>query len=274
MALVQDNVQGNWPSFIFIRIRRRCLRSVLDRAHALAPREERGGALFRPSKSFHISLSRRFHLRHLHIEPFLNDLALTLGVASKFYVQVGGSKPFVLSNDEETRHFLCLSVADPSSALQQMVSSINNTLKQYRQPQYYDDPIFHVSIAETTQEQQGGEGRGESESAAVSRPSEVGESESESSSDEDEDEEEEEEEEEAANSDQEGKNAGSNVHDLPSSILVTVIRCNIGHRRFRFDLSVPTGAGAITASEVAGAHPNHHYKKIRRTFTEIKAKPL
>jgi len=273
MALVQDNVQGNWPSFIFIRIRRRYLRSVLVRAHALGPREERG-ALFRPSKSFHISLSRRFHLRHLHIEPFLNDLALTLGVASKFYVQVGGSKPFVLSNDEDTRHFLCVSVADPSSALQQMISSINNTLKRYRQPQYYDEPIFHVSIAETTQEQHEGEGprdQSESESAAVLRTSEVGESESESSSNQDEDEDEDEE-----GSDQEGENAGSkfHVHDQPCSILVSVIRCNIGHRRFRFDLSIPTGAGATTASQVGSDRSNHYNKKKRRTFTEIKAKPL
>ena len=54
---------------------------------------------------------------------------------------------FEMNNEQSTRSFVCLPVADREGGLQKLVDASDEVLRQFRQPTYYDKPIFHVSIA-------------------------------------------------------------------------------------------------------------------------------
>lgn len=52
----------------------------------------------------------------------------------------------VLLNDEKTRSFLCWKVR-PNATLRRIVAHVDNLMKSYNQPVYYEPAKFHISIA-------------------------------------------------------------------------------------------------------------------------------
>ena len=214
MALIVGNAEGSWGSYVSLQLQSRLLRHVVGRALAEGPKSCPNGEKFSPNKSLHISLSKQFYLRAHHIDPFVAALGLALGVASRFHIRVGSS-PFVLSNESAERHFLCVPVADLTGALLRLVDSVSDVLAQYRQPRYYEAPIFHVSVAHTGEDLWSNGGCG-------------GDEEGEDDDDEDDDE------------DVEVDEAGAPV----CSLQVSTVWCRIGNRRFRLDLGV-RGAGFV-----------------------------
>jgi len=238
MSSVSGNVEGNWPSHIFLRVSRGSLKYAVGRALSAAPKEA-NGAKFSPAESFHISLSRQFYLRTFHIEPFLSELALALGATRSFQVRVGAG-PFVLSNDTGDNHFVCLPVTDLTGALQRVVNSVSETLVHFRQPKYYDEPIFHVSIADTASAAAGGGAPQPTACKADNAKAEKGAASCSESDDDDDDDD---------DDDVEG--------DPQFNLMCATVYCNIGNRRFRFELS---------SAETTAPSSN----KIRRkAFTEL-----
>ena len=54
----------------------------------------------------------------------------------------------VLVNGEQTRSFWCWKIVPSNNPhLARIVRHVDEVLKSYNQPSYYDDPIFHVSLA-------------------------------------------------------------------------------------------------------------------------------
>jgi len=79
MASALGPSEGNWPSFVYVTVRKgKALSRVLSRAL-------RHGGAFVPlsEQQLHISLSKTFYLRAHHIEPFLQELSLSIGLISR-----------------------------------------------------------------------------------------------------------------------------------------------------------------------------------------------
>jgi hypothetical protein len=55
----------------------------------------------------------------------------------------------LLVNDEKTRSFYGWRVC-PNPSIHRMLRHVDEVLKNYNQPSYYDPPIFHISLASVT----------------------------------------------------------------------------------------------------------------------------
>jgi hypothetical protein len=248
MASSAGPTDGNWPSFVYVTVRKgKALSRVLSQAL-------RHGGAFVPlsEQQLHISLSKTFYLRAHHIEPFLQELALSIGLVSRcvrvcallpltvlaslslshslpafaplarrFQVRAGGGEPIVLANETQSSEYLCVRVADISGGLQHLVKAVDEIMVRFRQPTYFDEPIFHISVAENRIVPPGDAQEAE---VVVSQGQE---------GDEEEDEEEDEDEEEETGDAEEA----SPVCVLP----VYTIGCSIGNRHFRLDLKAKVG---------------------------------
>jgi hypothetical protein len=53
-----------------------------------------------------------------------------------------------VKNDGTDRSFLALHVVDGAAELHELVKAIDYVLERFGRPSYYNNPIFHVSIAE------------------------------------------------------------------------------------------------------------------------------
>ena len=115
--------------------------------------EEGGEEQKRGERGQHLSLSRTVYLRSHHIEPFVADLRTALSWARAFTVRFGGGREEgrgggLLVNDERTRSFLTVPVVEGGEErLIRLVKSVDEVLKRYRQPVYYKEPLFHLSVA-------------------------------------------------------------------------------------------------------------------------------
>ncbi|TYZ62554.1 hypothetical protein PybrP1_009674 [[Pythium] brassicae (nom. inval.)] len=146
------HVEGNWPSHVHViigagdaELRELCGR-VVSRAQqelgtrlALVPMDssELGGV--------HLSLSRPFTLRYEQITPFVLELRAALKWRRRFVLSLAGAT--VLVNDERTRSFLALRVADGEREVLATLKCVDACMKHFALPVYYEDPIPHVSIA-------------------------------------------------------------------------------------------------------------------------------
>lgn len=107
----------------------------------------------RGERGQHLSLSRTVYLRSHHIEPFVTDLRTALSWARAFTVRFGGGRDggrggVLLVNDERTRSFLTVPIVKGGEErLIRLVRSVDEVLKRYRQPVYYKEPLFHLSVA-------------------------------------------------------------------------------------------------------------------------------
>lgn len=97
---------------------------------------------------FHISLSRPFYLQEANLQPFVQALDRRIqesNVLQRFQVEIDCDNPIILTNDEETRSFLVW--RSLANELLEGVRMCDELLSRYQQPQYYEDPEFHVSLA-------------------------------------------------------------------------------------------------------------------------------
>lgn len=93
----------------------------------------------------HLSLSKHFSLQISNLEPFVRHLKKRLEKErpTKLYVNTSGN---ILVNDERTRSFWGWNV-QANTGLRRILSHIDSVLQQYNQPPYYENPIFHISLA-------------------------------------------------------------------------------------------------------------------------------
>mmetsp|Transcript_29124 Transcript_29124/g.29479 ORF Transcript_29124/g.29479 Transcript_29124/m.29479 type:complete len:364 (+) Transcript_29124:139-1230(+) len=139
------HIEGNWPSHIYIpvnstpalnKIFEVCLQHYSEVSPLLIIRE----------KSFHISLSKPFYLRHHHIESFVEKLKLGLTFSSSCLLEIHPEYQ-ILTNETKTRSFLTVPVEDCNGCLKQLISCADTALTSFKQERYYTDPLFHISIA-------------------------------------------------------------------------------------------------------------------------------
>jgi 2'-5' RNA ligase len=95
---------------------------------------------------FHLSLSRYFSLQLTFLDSFVQQLTKRLKEEHSTRLYIHKSSGEVLVNDEKTRSFWGWKI-QPNNILKRLVQHVDDVLKNYNQPPYYDPPIFHVSLA-------------------------------------------------------------------------------------------------------------------------------
>uniref|UniRef100_A0A182SKR8 U6 snRNA phosphodiesterase n=1 Tax=Anopheles maculatus TaxID=74869 RepID=A0A182SKR8_9DIPT len=136
--------RGIWASYVFIdysdsdgwiEMQDEC-KTVLNSATALD---------FIPIDQMHLSLTKTFTIRHHNITPFVENLREQLNGHRRFRLEFSGLDVYV--NEERTRTFLGVRVAEESCGpLNELVTSADECLSEYKLPLFYADRAFHVSI--------------------------------------------------------------------------------------------------------------------------------
>lgn len=139
------HVEGNWPSHVRVTVGAgdADLRGLCDRvisraqqqlganAAALVPLDA-GSDL----SGIHLSLSRPFALRYAQITPFVLELRAALKWRRRFVLSLAGAT--VLVNDERTRSFLALQVADGAHDVRATLQRVDACMKRFALPLYYE----------------------------------------------------------------------------------------------------------------------------------------
>lgn len=142
------HVRGNWAGHVFLQIQggnqwRRQTKKSVERFRQRLQGAGWSGPLV-VSEGLHVSLSRPFFLQLASIENFVKQLKQRLASERQLMLTVTNQER-LLVNEEQTRSFLCWSVAAPS--LLRLIHLVDGVLENYQQPKYYESPQFHVSLA-------------------------------------------------------------------------------------------------------------------------------
>lgn len=138
--------RGHWAGHIMVPVR--CFsrgsihHSVLTFQRQLEEHGYSGSVVEHEER--HLSLSRCFSLQAGNVEPFAQKLTERLSKvrSTRLYIDRRGE---MLVNDEKTRTFWGWKVQS-NSVLRSIVSHVDDILRQYNQPPYYENPAFHISL--------------------------------------------------------------------------------------------------------------------------------
>jgi hypothetical protein len=168
LSLVRSvpHVRGNWAGHVFLPVQlwdstaaQPAIRKSMQQFESLWLKTRQRRQLAPSSTTtmvhddWHISLSRTFYLQLGSIESFVQDLRARVSFEHEFSLWLDMEQPEMLVNDEHTRSFWTLPVrktsttTPPWSTLLRLVQQVNDVLRKFQQPTYYESPIFHVSLA-------------------------------------------------------------------------------------------------------------------------------
>ncbi|KXJ78759.1 hypothetical protein RP20_CCG003025 [Aedes albopictus] len=95
--------------------------------------------------NLHLSLTKTFVLRHHNIAAFVENVRSAVSGTRRFRIAL--SDLAVYTNEENTRTFLAVKVADQSyGPLSSLVATLDTSMKEYKLPTFYQDPSFHISF--------------------------------------------------------------------------------------------------------------------------------
>ncbi|KAJ1980178.1 poly(U)-specific 3'-to-5' RNA exonuclease [Dimargaris cristalligena] len=160
------HVEGNWATHVYIEVQPddNCA-DFIERLVSQAQLQAQGPLVTNslppptnrpdnpsppsPPPSYHISLCRPAFLKVFQIEPFVTHLRRLLQPQmSTFAFDFSFNAIDYLVNDEQTRSFLILEVGLGHADLEHLVRTrVDPVMRAFRQPAYYDEPRFHISVA-------------------------------------------------------------------------------------------------------------------------------
>ncbi|XP_059054114.1 U6 snRNA phosphodiesterase 1 [Achroia grisella] len=137
------HVRGNWSSFVYIQYTED--EDFLKLFKKLQAKVfEIDGSCYK-CDDFHISLSKTVVLQYHLITSFSTTLQKILSDFESFKLSYDSVK--IYCNEENTRTFVALEVDHFSKKyLMHMTDKIDNVLKEYNLPTFYENPSFHMSI--------------------------------------------------------------------------------------------------------------------------------
>lgn len=137
------HVRGNWASFVYIQYtgEENFLNLINKLQTQLSDIDE---PCFK-CDDFHISLSKTIVLQYHLITSFTSSLQTILSNTGSFKLLFDTVK--IYCNEENTRTFIALEVDHSSNKyLLNITDKIDNILKEYKLPTFYENPSFHMSI--------------------------------------------------------------------------------------------------------------------------------
>lgn len=139
--------QGHWAGHVMIPVKLFSPSFIRSSVQQFKRRLERNGysGIVVEHEEIHISLSKHFSLQVSNLESFVKQLKRRLEKEhpTKLFVDTSGN---ILVNDERTRSFWGWSV-QPNDSLRRILAQVDSVLEKYNQPPYYENPIFHISLA-------------------------------------------------------------------------------------------------------------------------------
>ncbi|PSN39436.1 hypothetical protein C0J52_12355 [Blattella germanica] len=99
----------------------------------------------KPSEECHVSLTRTVVLRHHWIDSFIESVRECFRDFPSF--SLGFNTVKVYCNDEKTRTFIGLTVAEGHKSLTASVNILNKCLADFKLPPFYKEASFHMSVA-------------------------------------------------------------------------------------------------------------------------------
>eukprot|EP00752_Nemacystus_decipiens_P003160 g2925.t3 len=99
-----------------------------------------------PAGQQHLSLSKTTVLRAHQIEPFVQGLKEAVRSSRSFVASVVSGYD-VLVNEDKTRSFVCLRVRGGRQMILNLIAKVDPLMRRFKQPEYYEDPVVHVSVA-------------------------------------------------------------------------------------------------------------------------------
>ncbi|KAG6977198.1 hypothetical protein JG688_00000604 [Phytophthora aleatoria] len=154
------HVDGNWPSHVRIDIPvtqelRELARYAIKRAQGivgdavtLVPFEELGlgeASSTGANNGLHLSLSRPFVLTYAQINGLVESLRAALKWQQRFNVTL--RRALLLVNDDKTRSFLALRVAEGEQQFTQVLRCVDQCLSRFELPTYYKVRLLFSSVA-------------------------------------------------------------------------------------------------------------------------------
>ncbi|CAJ1961623.1 unnamed protein product [Cylindrotheca closterium] len=144
--------QGHWAGHIMIPVNSFSPSFIRSSVRKFQHRLELHGysGIVVEHDEIHISLSKHFSVQASNLESFVQQLKRRLEKErpTKLFVDTSGN---ILVNDERTRSFWGWTV-QPNTCLRRIISHVDSVLQQYNQPSYYENPIFHISLASSTED--------------------------------------------------------------------------------------------------------------------------
>ncbi|KAI4472058.1 hypothetical protein MML48_1g03947 [Holotrichia oblita] len=133
--------RGNWASYVYIPYENNddieaVVNNICDKLRAYA---------FKPINDFHISLTKVVILRHHWITSFVTSIKENLTNINRFILMFDNLN--VYCNEERTRTFIGLEIKTGYDSLLNLVGIFNRCLADFRLPEFYENPSFHMSIA-------------------------------------------------------------------------------------------------------------------------------
>ncbi|XP_052741642.1 U6 snRNA phosphodiesterase 1 [Bicyclus anynana] len=137
------HVRGNWATFVYIDYpdKENLLKLIDKFATTLATVDESCSKC----EDIHISLSKTFVLKYHMINTFTSSLQEVLKNIDSF--ELGFESVDVFCNEDKTRTFIALKVdCFAHRYLISITKKIDNILRDFRLPEFYNEPSFHMSI--------------------------------------------------------------------------------------------------------------------------------
>ncbi|KAH8418538.1 hypothetical protein KR009_012164, partial [Drosophila setifemur] len=135
--------RGNWATYVYVPAGG-CAEQLEDfqteAIAKLAPEVE-----LQANELLHLSLSRTVVLQYHQIDAFSQSLKMALNSTTGFAATLQGLR--IYTNDERTRTFIAVQL-DASFAEKALMTLqlIDRVMLDYRLPQFYAPPSFHVSL--------------------------------------------------------------------------------------------------------------------------------
>ncbi|GAM22052.1 hypothetical protein SAMD00019534_052270 [Acytostelium subglobosum LB1] len=137
-----EHVEGNYPTFVFVTIpiEREDIDLMARELSVLAKELKIDTAI----ENHHISLSRSFPMREHHIDSFNKQLETCFKRIHAFSITLETVSTFV--NDDQSRLFLAANVTKNASRMIQCVKQLDDILRGFGFPTFYDNPLPHLSL--------------------------------------------------------------------------------------------------------------------------------
>ncbi|EKX53414.1 hypothetical protein GUITHDRAFT_48966, partial [Guillardia theta CCMP2712] len=142
------HVEGNYAGFVFVSLKQvpelqTLAMQVFDNARKKLPSEV---VLHRITlDEMHISLSRTLVVKRHQIQPLVNRLRKALHSIPSFHMKMSAVE--LLSNEEGTRSFVCMTVRPVEDEMLKIVKTTDEVLRSFKLQPYYEDMHFHASVA-------------------------------------------------------------------------------------------------------------------------------
>ncbi|EFA80482.1 UPF0406 family protein [Heterostelium album PN500] len=136
-----EHVDGNYPTYVYVKIPTSDdINAMIEEVGSIAKEHD----VLEVVDDYHVSLSRVFTMREHHIDTFTSEMTTKLKNIKEFTINFETISTFV--NDGQSRLFFSANVCRNVDKLNDTIKKIDQVLKQFKFPVFYETPLPHLSV--------------------------------------------------------------------------------------------------------------------------------